>query len=40
MDTKYTNSQIQEFLAFCEKHQIRFNFVVEFKAAIDQYFQG
>ena len=38
MHTKYTTEQQAEFSAFCARHDMRFNTLFEFHAAIDQYF--
>ena len=34
----FTESQIKEFADFCQRHEITFNNLAEYTAAIDQYF--
>jgi hypothetical protein len=37
---KYNNDQVIEFKAFCDKHDIGFNTISEYRSAIAQYYNG
>jgi hypothetical protein len=37
---KYTDKQILEFKMFCNKHDIKFNNMTEYRSAIAQYYIG
>lgn len=37
---KYTDKQIREFKMFCDKHDIRFNTLSEYRSALSQYYIG
>jgi hypothetical protein len=39
METNYTTEQLKEFSDFCARHGLRFNSMVEYQAAINQYFK-
>ena len=36
---KFTSEQVIEFMKFCDRHQIKFNFLDEFESALAQYFK-
>lgn len=38
MIKRYTPAQVAKFAQFCARHEIRFNTVAEYHAAIKQYF--
>lgn len=35
---KFTSDQVIEFMKFCDRHGIKFNFIDEFNSALAQYF--
>ena len=37
---KYTEKQIIQFKSFCDKHNIKFNNIAEYRSAIAQYYIG
>jgi len=37
---KYTDKQITQFKMFCDKHDIRFNNIAEYRSALSQYYIG
>lgn len=37
---KYNDAQVIEFKSFCDKHNIRFNTISEYRSAIQQYYKG
>jgi len=37
---KYNEDQLIEFKTFCDKHDIKFNTISEYRAALSQYYIG